>query len=59
MKTLHRQIIPESSCVRKKTVDIGNLIKSRNSDRKVIQLIRKSIDPPTRIRKWNQLSQFR
>ena len=33
-KAFYRQGIPESSCVRKKTVDIDILVSSRNSDRK-------------------------
>ena len=33
-KAFYRQGIPESSCVRKKTVDIDMLVSSRNSDRK-------------------------
>ena len=42
-RALNRQGIPESSCARKETVDIGILVTSKNGDRK---------------RKWNQLSQF-
>ena len=33
-KAFYRQRIPESSCVRKKTVDIDILVPSRNGDRK-------------------------
>ena len=33
-KAFYRQGIPESSCVRKKTVDIDILVPSRNGDRK-------------------------
>ena len=33
-KAFYRQGIQESSCVRKKTVDIDMLVSSRNSDRK-------------------------
>ena len=32
-KAFYRQTIPESSCARKETVDIGILITSRNGDR--------------------------
>ena len=44
----YRQEIPESSCVRKETVD-----------RKIMQSIRITSRPPSRIRKWNPFSQFR
>ena len=47
----------QSSCVRKKTVDIENVVTSRNDDRKM-QSIRIRSRPPSRIRKWNQLSLF-
>ena len=36
----NRQRIPESSCVRKKTVDIAILVTSRNGDRKIMKSIR-------------------
>ena len=58
-KAFYRQKIPESSCMRKETVDIGILVTSRNGDRKIMQSIRKTSRSPSRIRKWNQLSQFR
>ena len=58
-KTFYRQRIPESSCVRKETVDIDILVTSRNGDRKIMQSIRIKNRPPSRIRKCNQLSQFR
>ena len=32
-KAFYKQRIPESSCARKETVDIGILITSRNGDR--------------------------
>ena len=54
-----RQRISESSCARKETVYIGILKTPRNSDRKIMQSIRVTSGPPTRIRKWNQLSQCR
>ena len=58
-KAFYRQRIPESSCARKETVDIDILATSRNGDRKIMQSIRIVSGPPWRIRKWNQLSQFR
>ena len=36
MKTFCRQRIPQSSCVRKETVDIDILVTSRNGDRKIM-----------------------
>ena len=57
-KVFYRQIIPESSCARKETIDIDILLLSRNGDRKIMQSIRITSRPPTRKRKWNQLSQF-
>ena len=56
-KAFFRQRIPESSCARKKTVDIDICVTSRNDDRKIMQSIRMS-RPTSRKRKWNQLSQF-
>ena len=58
-KAFHRQRIPECSCARKETVDIDILVTSRNGDRKIMQSIRITSRLPSRIRKWNQLSQFR
>ena len=43
----------------KKTVDIGILVTSRNGDTKIVQSIRITIRLSSRIRKWNQFSQFR
>ena len=57
-KAFYSQRITESSCVRKETVDIEILVTSRNSDRKIMQSIRMS-QFPSRIRKCNQLNQFR
>ena len=57
-KAFYRQKIPESTCMRQETVDIGILVTSRNGDRKIIQSIRATGRPPLRKRKWNQLSQF-
>ena len=59
MKAFYRQRIPESSCARKETIDIDILETSRNGDKKIIQSIRITTRPPSRKRKWNQLSQFR
>ena len=57
-KAFSRQRIPEPSCARKKIVDIGILVTSRNGERKIIQSIIITRRPPPRKRKWNQLSQF-
>ena len=56
-KAFYRQRISESSCARKETVDIDILVTSRNGDKKM-QSIRITSKPPSRKRKWNQLSQF-
>ena len=45
-KAFYRQRIPESSCARKETVDIGILVTSRNGDRKIMQSIRMKSRPP-------------
>ena len=58
-KAFYRQRIPESSCARKETVDTDILVTCRNGDRKIMQSIRIIIRLPSRIRKRNQLSQFR
>ena len=58
-KAFYRQRIPESSCARKETVGIDILVTSRNGDRKIMQSIRITSSSPSRIRKRNQLSQFR
>ena len=57
-KAFYKQGIPESSCARKETVDINILVTSRNGDRKIMQSIRITSRPPSRKKKWNQLSQF-
>ena len=57
-KAFSRQRIPEFSYARKETVDIDILVTSRNGDRKIMQSIRITSRPPSRKRKWNQLSQF-
>ena len=49
-KAFYRQRIPESSCARKKTVDIDILVTSRNGDRKIMQTIKIMSRPPSRKR---------
>ena len=39
-KAFYRQRIPESSCARKRTVHMENLLTSKKGDRKIIQSIR-------------------
>ena len=58
-KAFCRPRTPESSHARKETVDINILITSRNENRKIMQFITITSGPHTRIRKWNQFSQFR
>ena len=53
------QRIPEPSCVRGETGDKDVLLTPRNGDEKIMQSIRITGRPPSRIRKWNQLSQFK
>ena len=55
-KAFYRQRIPES---RKETVDTDILVTSGNGDRKTMQSIRITRRAPSRIRNWNQFSQFR
>ena len=55
----HTGRIPESSCARKENVDIDILVTSRNGDRTIMQSIKITSRPPSRKRKWNQLSQVR
>ena len=57
-KAFYRQRIPEFSHARKENVDKDILVTSRNGDRKIMQSIRIMSRPPSRRRKWNQLSQF-
>ena len=52
-KAFYRQRIPESSSVRKETVDIDITAASRNGDRKIVQSIRIKSRPPSRKRKLN------
>ena len=40
-------------------VDIDVLVPSRDGDGKIMQSIRVTSRPPSRIRKWNKESQFR
>ena len=54
-----KESILETSCLGKETVDIDILVTSRDSDRKIMQSIRITSRPSLRIRKCNQLSQFR
>ena len=58
-KAFYKQRIPESSCVRKETVKRDILVAARKSDRKIMQTIRITSKSPSRIKEWNQLSQFR
>ena len=58
-KAFFRQRIPGSSCTSKETVDIDILVKPRNGNRKIMQSIRITSRSPSKIRKWNQFSQFR
>ena len=55
-RAFYRQRIPESTVVRKETVDIDILVTSTNGDRKIMQSIRITSRPLSRIRKWNQFS---
>ena len=55
-KSFYRQRIPEFSCAREEIVDIDILVTSRNGDRKIMQSFRITSRPPSRKRKWNQLS---
>ena len=57
-KAFYRQRIPEFSCARKEIVDIDILVTSRNGARKIMQSISITRRPPSRKRKWNQLSQL-
>ena len=58
MEAFYQQRIPKFSCVRKETVHIYIFVTSRNGDTKIMQPIRITNRPPSRKRKWNQLSQF-
>ena len=52
-KAFYKQRIPGSSLAIKETVDTNILVTSRNGDRKIMQSIRTTSRPPSRIRKWN------
>ena len=52
-ESIYRQGIPEPSSARKETVDIEILVTTRNGDENIIQSIRITSRPPSRIRKWN------
>ena len=54
-KAFYRWRIPEFSFVRKETVDIHIIVTSRNGDRKIMQSVRISSRPTSRIRKWKKL----
>ena len=54
-----RQTVPEPSCARKETVDIDMLAAFRNGDRKIMKSIGITSRLPSRIKKWNEFSQFR
>ena len=54
-KSFYRQRIPDS---RNETVNIDILVTSRYGDRKIMQSIGIMSRPPSKKRKWNQLSQF-
>ena len=58
-KAFYRQRIEVSSYARKEIVDIDIFLISRNGGRKIMQSIKIMSRSPARIRKWNQLSQFR
>ena len=45
--------------MRKETVDMDILVTSRNDGGKIMQPTRITSRPTSRIKKWNQLSQFR
>ena len=53
-KTICRQRPPEPSCARKETADIDILKTSSNGVRKIMQPIRITSGPATRMRKVNQ-----
>ena len=50
-KAFYRQRIPQSSCMRKKPVDIDILVASWNGHRKIMQSIRITSRPTSRKRK--------
>ena len=58
-KAFNSEIILETSCARIETVGKENLMTSRNGNRTIMQSVRIKHRPSSRIRMWNQLSQFR
>ena len=50
-KAFYRQRIPESSYAKRETVDIDILVPARNFDRTIMQSIRITSRPPSRITK--------
>ena len=46
-------------CAKKEIIDIDMLTTSKNGDRKVMQPIRITSEPATKLKKWNHFSQFR
>ena len=58
-KAFYRQKILGSSCASKETTDIDILVTSGIGDRKIMKSIWIMSRPLSRIRKCNQLSQFR
>ena len=58
-KLFCRQGVSEFKRARKKRFDTGILITSRMGDRKIMQTIRITTGPLSRMRKWKQLSNFR
>ena len=50
-KAFCEQRIPESSCARRKTIDIDILVRSGKGDRKVMQQIKITSGTATRMRK--------
>ena len=57
-KAFYKQRIPECSYARKETVDIEIPVTYRNGHRKIMQSVWMKSRPPSRKRKWNQLSKF-
>ena len=49
-EAFYRQKLPESSCARKETADIDILVTSGNGDRKIMQSIRITSRPPSRVK---------
>ena len=58
-KAFRGQRIAKSSCVRKETINIEILITPREGDKKIMQPIKMTSGTATKMRRWNQFSQFR